>query len=417
MYRLVFDDQEIFVSSDHAKMLLELRRIFPDDAGGFERFLKEEENRYHHLYPCIQHDYASLSRFLSGHMIRALPKLAITNSVFGNLGRYFKQDKARLAFSFQSKYLGMSPWDCPAFFTMLPYVEHKYGIYHVIGGLNQISAAMAKVVAEGGGIIHPQTPVESLIVEAGAAKGVRLADGTEIRADEVIVNADFAYAMSSLVASGVLRKHRPENLAKREYSCSTFMLYLGLNTVYDLPHHTIVFAKDYKTNVENTFNRKTLSEDFSFYVQNASATDRTLAPPGKSGLYVLVPVPNNFGGLCWAELKTEFRERALNALSDRLGLSDLRDHIECETSLDPSLWESNEHVYKGATFSLSHKLSQLLYWRPHNRFEELEHCYLVGGGTHPGSGLPTIYVSARIAADLIGRRYGAPLPPPVAPPR
>jgi phytoene desaturase len=410
MYRLVFDDREVFVSSDHQKMRTELKRKFPEDADGFDAFLRREEDRYQYMYPCIQHDYSSLMRFLSWPLIRALPKLAITQSVFSNLGKYFKGEKSRLVFSFQSKYLGMSPWDCPAFFTMLPLIEHKYGIHHVIGGLNQISQGMAQVITELGGEIHTKTPIKSLIIQNRQVKGVRLQDGTEVLADEVIVNADFGHAMNKLIPAGILKKYSPENLKKKDYSCSTFMLYLGLDKYYDLPHHNIIFAHAYQANVDNTFRHKTLSDEFSFYVQNACKTDPSLAPAGKSSLYVLVPVPNNLSGLDWTELSQTLREQTLDAMGSRLGLTDIREHIECEKIINPGTWESDENVYQGATFSLSHKLSQLLYLRPRNRFEELDNCYLVGGGTHPGSGLPTIYVSARISAGLISQKYGVPLP-------
>ena len=406
MYRLAFDDRDVMVSSDPEKMAAEMRRVFPEGDAGFREFLRREEERYHHLYPCIQRDYSNLTRFLSWDLIKALPKLAITKSVFENLGSYFREDKARLTFSFQSKYLGMSPWQCPAFFTMLPLIEHKYGIYHVMGGLNRIAAGMGQAIEEMGGSIHVGSPVQSLLIEDGKACGVRLESGEEVRADEVIVNADFAHAMSRLVPPGILKKYDGEKLRKREYSCSTFMMYLGLDRQYDLPHHNIVFAKDYRANVDNTFAKKVLSEEFSFYVQNASATDPNLAPPGKSAMYVLVPVPNNLSGLSWEELRVRFREQVLDALETRGGMPDIRQHIECERIIDPGLWESEESVYLGATFSLSHKLSQLLYWRPRNRFEELENCYLVGGGTHPGSGLPTIYVSAKISSRMICQKYG-----------
>jgi phytoene desaturase len=410
MYRLVFDDREVYVSSDPVKMRAELQRTFPEDVAGFEQFLQTEEARYKTLYPCIQKDYSSLTRFLSWPLLKALPKLAITQTVFSNLGRYFKGEKSRLIFSFQSKYLGMSPWECPAFFTMLPLIEHKYGIHHVVGGLNQIAHGMAQVIRELGGEIHTQSEVASLIIENRKTLGVRLADGQEIFADEVIINADFGHAMTKLVKPGILQKYSAENLRKKEYSCSTLMLYLGLDTYYDLPHHNIVFAKHYRDNVDRTFRHKTLSDEYSFYVQNACATDPSLAPAGKLGLYVLVPVPNNLSGLNWDELTQTLREQTLDALGERLGLTDIRQHIECEKILTPATWESVENVYLGATFSLSHKLTQLLWLRPRNRFEELDNCYLVGGGTHPGSGLPTIYVSSRISAGMICEKYGKPLP-------
>ena len=405
MYRLVYADRELSVFSDRERMRTELNRVFDEGCAGYERFMSQERQRFTRLYACITRDYSSLTAFLSWDLLRALPWLAFPKSVFANLGQYFNAEKMRLAFCFQSKYLGMSPWDCPALFTMLPYLEHEYGIYHVEGGLHRIAAAMAKVIGEEGGEIHTSRPVKSLLVENGAVKGVKLEDGTELLADEVIINADFAHAMAHLTEPGVLRKYAKPELEKLEYSCSTFMLYLGLDKLYDLPHHTIVFAKDYQTNISNIFSNKQLSEDFSFYVQNASLNDSLLAPAGKSALYVLAPMPNNASGIDWQAQCRIVREQVLDSLGARLGLSDIREHIECEKIITPQTWESDEHVYKGATFSLSHKFSQMLYLRPHNRFEELQNCYLVGGGTHPGSGLPTIYESARLSANLISKKY------------
>lgn len=408
MYQLVYDDQKLDVYSEPEKMRAELDRVFTEGSATYNRFISNERTRFNHLYPCITRDYSSLSSFLSLDLIKAIPWLAFPKSVFTNLGQYYKEEKMRLAFSFQSKYLGMSPWECPALFTMLPYLEHDYGIYHVTGGLNRIATSMAEVIKEFGGEIHTNAPVQSLIIENKEVKGVRLENGEQVFGDEIIVNADFGHAMSHLIEPGVLRKYDREQLKKRDFSCSTFMLYLGLDKVYDLPHHTIIFAKDYHTNVHNIFNNKTLTEDFSFYVHNASVTDATLAPQGKSALYVLVPMPNNDSGLDWQVHCQQVREQTLDTLGARLGLTDIREHIECEKIITPQTWETEENVYKGATFSLSHKFSQMLYWRPHNRFEELDNCYLVGGGTHPGSGLPTIYESARISSNLICKKHQMP---------
>ncbi len=406
MYRLMFSDRAVDVYSDHDKMRAELQRNFPEGSAGFDRYLKQEGDRFKKLYPCIKREYSSLKDFFSLDLLKAVPYLALNHSVFSNLGKYFNEEKMRLVFSFQSKYLGMSPWECPALFTMLSYLEHEYGIYHVKGGLNKIAAAMAKVITEQGGIIHTDTSVESLIIENKVVKGVRLQDGSVIEADEVIVNADFAYAMTHLVEPGVLTQHSPERLKKLEYSCSTFMLYLGLNKRYDIPHHSIVFADDYTSNISNIFRKKSLTKDFSFYVQNASVTDISLAPEGKSALYVLVPMPNNESDIDWESACADMREQVLDAMIKRLGLTDIREQISCEKIITPKTWATEENVFMGATFSLSHRFSQLLYWRPHNQFQELDQCYLVGGGTHPGSGLPTIYESARISSKLICQKHG-----------
>ena len=232
-------------------------------------------------------------------------------------------------------------------------------------------------------------------------RGVRLADGREVRGDAVIVNADFGHAMTHLVPEGVLRKYTPARMRQKRFSCSTFMLYLGLDTRYELPHHSVFFAKDYRRNVVEIFGRGRLSEDFSFYVHNPSLRDPTLAPPGQSAVYVLVPAPNLRGVTTWRDEAPRLRERVLEALETRAGMTDLRRHIVAEKVVTPLDWEQDYHVYAGATFNLAHDIPQMLYLRPRNRFEELEHCYLTGGGTHPGSGLPTIYQSGLIAANLI----------------
>ena len=211
--------------------------------------------------------------------------------------------------------------------------------------------------------------------------------------------------MKHLVPKGVLKKYSPENVDRRPYSCSTFMLYLGLDKVYDLPHHTIVFAGDYRKNIGDIFDNKVLSEDLSFYVRNASVTDPTLAPAGHSSVYVLVPVPNTSAGIDLSREERPFRDRVIAAIEQRAGMPGLSRHIREEIVFTPKTWEGM-NIQFGATFNLAHSLGQMLYFRPRNRFEELDDCYLVGGGTHPGSGLPTIYESGRIAANMISRQYG-----------
>jgi len=408
LYCLNFDDRNILVSADHDKMRAQIREHFPGEEKGLDKFLHKERRRYGYLVPVIRKDYSTLWSLVSVSLLKALPYASLGRSLFENLGRYFRDEKLKLSFTFQSKYMGMSPWQCPALFTILPFLEHEWGVFHVMGGLNKISEAMAKVVEEEGGKIFTSTPVESLMIDDGTVRGVKLKSGEEVFADHVIVNADFAYAMSNLVAPGILKKYSRNNLQKKDYSCSVFMVYLGVNKLYEMSHHTIVFAKDYRTGMNNIFEKKILSDDMSFYVQNASVTDPTLAPQGKSTVYILVPVPNRIAAIDWTAEEEHFKHKVLELVSKRTPMKDLRDHIEVERIITPQDWEEKHRVYLGATFNLSHKFSQLLYLRPRNRFEELKHCYLVGGGTHPGSGLPTIYESARISSDLICKQRVTP---------
>lgn len=402
MYRLYWaDGRSLDVTDDHDRMRENLARAFPGNEAGLEKFLKAEKRRFDRLSPCFETDYSDFRKMFGQQLRHALPVLSLGKSVSDILKDYFPSPDAQKAFMFQTKYLGMSPWECPAAFGIIPYVEHNFGIYHVQGGLARIPDAMAKVVEEEGGRVLLGRPVKEVIVEGGKAKGVVLEDDERFEADAVVLNADFAHSALNLFPKGALKRWTPERLAKKRFSCSTFMLYLGLDKLYrDLPHHGIFFAKDYHRNINEIFRDMTLPEDPSFYLRNSSVTDPTVAPQGHSAVYVLVPVPNLRSKIDWNEKKGEFRERVLSAIERQTGINDLRAHIKEERVITPPEWEKTG-VHLGATFNLAHNLGQMLWLRPRNRFEDIGNCYLVGGGTHPGSGLPTIFESGRISAKLI----------------
>jgi phytoene desaturase len=214
--------------------------------------------------------------------------------------------------------------------------------------------------------------------------------------------------MTRLVPDRLRCRWADRRIAKKRFSCSTFMLYLGVEgRCDDLAHHTIYMAKDYAKNLADVEDRHVLSDDPSFYVQNACVTDPSLAPPGHSTLYVLVPVTHLHGNIDWAAMRGPYREVALRQLR-KVGLGDVAPRIRWERCVTPADWDRTYQVHKGATFSLAHNLGQMLHFRPRNRFEDLEGIYLVGGGTHPGSGLPVIFESARISARLLLQDWDLP---------
>lgn len=408
LYRLQFADGHTFLpTKDQEKMKKQMEEWIPGSYSGYQKYLKREKIKYDTIIPCLRVPYDKWTSFLSWQFIRSIPKLEAHKSLYKQLGTYFGEPDMRVCFSFQAKYLGMSPWSCPGTFSILSFIEHYGGIYHIQGGLNRLSHAMAKVVKEEGGNIHLNKTVDEIIIENGKAVGIRLENGDEIRGDYIIINADFAYAMSDLLPEKELEKYSPSKLKKKKYSCSTFMLYLGVDKIYhNLEHHNIIFSTDYEKNVREISSAGVLSADPSFYIQNASITDDSLAPAGKSTIYVLVPVPNNKSNLDWEHEQEPYKDLILGLMENRAGMENLRDHIEEIKVITPNDWEEEENVYMGATFNLAHTMDQMLIFRPHNRFEEFKKCYLVGGGTHPGSGLPTIYESGNITAKQIMEEDG-----------
>ncbi len=404
-YRILFGKGgHIDATPNVAEMERQIARLAPADAPGFSRFMAENRAKMAAMEPCLETSYSGWRDLLSARLLKLLPMLRPHQSIDTYLKRFFRDERVRLSFCFQSKYLGMSPFRCPSLFSILSFIEYEHGVFHPIGGCSEITRAMARVAQRCGAEILLDEPVEEILFEGRRAVGVRTA--TEVhRADGVVINGDFARAMGTLVPDRLRQRWSNRRIAKKKFSCSTFMLYLGIDGQYDLPHHNIYIARDYEQNLRDIEHRHVLSEEPSFYVQNASVTDPTLAPRGQSALYVLVPVTHQHENVDWTVEAPRYRELALTQLA-KAGFADIRRRIRAEKMITPAQWDRDFHIHLGATFNLAHSLDQLLHLRPRNRFEDLDGVYLVGGGTHPGSGLPVIFESARISSRLLLEDFG-----------
>lgn len=412
-YRLVFGSGgELHATPDVTRMAQAIRRLSPRDAGSLPRFLADNRDKLARFKPCLESPFEGWRDLCKPHLMQLWSLIRPWRSLDDELRTYFQDPRVRLAFSFQSKYLGMSPFRCPGLFSILSFLEYEYGVFHPIGGCGALMQSMARVAERLGVDLLLDTPVESLLLDGRRVTGVRTR-GTDHQADAVVLNADFARAMTRLVPNHVRRRWSDRKIAKKQFSCSTFMLYLGIEGCYDhIPHHNIYLSKDYVTNLQDIEIRHTLSDDPSFYVQNACVTDPTLAPAGMSTLYVLVPVTHQHPNVDWLRDGLRFRQRVLRQLA-HVGMPDVERRIRFERMLTPADWENDYAIYRGATFNLAHNLRQMLHLRPHNRFEDLESVYLVGGGTHPGSGLPVIFESARISSKLLLEDLGVSVGEPI----
>ena len=411
-YRIIFGQGgEIHATPDIARMEQQIAAIAPGDAPGFRRFLDENRAKLQRMGPCLETPFMGWRDLVNMRLLKMLPLLRPHQSLDASLARFFSDPRIRLAFSFQSKYLGMSPFRCPSLFSILSFLEYEYGVLHPIGGCAAVTAAMARVAERLGVEIRTSEPVEEVLFRGRRAIGVRTASGEE-KAEAIVMNADFARAMQRLVPDRLRRSWSNRKIARKKFSCSTFMMYLGVEGKFDLPHHSIHIAADYARNLDEIENRRVLSDDPSFYVQNASVTDPTLAPRGMSALYVLAPVPHQNPNVDWGRERERFRARMLRQIA-KAGFTDIEPRIRFERIVTPDDWDSKYEIHEGATFNLAHSLDQMLHLRPHNRFQDVDGMYLVGGGTHPGSGLPVIFESARISARLLLADLGiAPSPEP-----
>lgn len=406
-YRIVFGSGgELLASPQIARLQEAVAAFSPEDAAAIPRFMKDNRRKLAMFKPCLESPFLSVRDLLTPRMLKLLPMLRPWNSLDRELGRYFKDDRIRLAFSFQSKYLGMSPFQCPSLFSILSFLEYEHGVFHPIGGCSAVSEAMERILREMGVTFHLNEPVEKILFSGRKATGVETSED-KYEADAVVINADFAGNISRLVPESLRPRWSDRKLAEKKYSCSTFMLYLGVKGRDELPHHSIYLARDYTKNLHDIERDHVLSEDPSVYVQNAGVTDETLAPRDCSTLYVLSPVTHMHPNVNWKSQAKAFRASVMRQLG-RLGFADVEDRIVVERMVTPEDWAKFGPIYRGATFNLAHNLGQMLHLRPGNRFENLEGVYLVGGGTHPGSGLPVIFESARITGRLLLGDLGLP---------
>jgi len=403
-YRLAFESRAGLATLDATpnleRMEAQIRALCPADVPGLRRFMDDNAWKMEAFRPVLETPFLSRRRMLGKDVLASLPQLRPHKQVDGDLRRYFSDPRVRLAFSFQTKYLGMSPFKCPSMFTILSYLEYAYGVFHPRGGCGSVSEAMRRVGERAGVEFRFGAEVDRIAFAGRRAIGLETG-GSHVAADAVVLNGDFSHAVPKLVPDALRRDWSDRKIDRARYSCSTFMLYLGLEGRFPgVGHHTVLLTEEYQRNIRQIESGQ-LPDVPSLYVQNPVATDESMAPPGHSAVYMLVPVPNLRHGAEWTEADTRrYRDVALGRLAT-LGLDNIEARIRFERIVTPKDWRDEFAVGYGATFNLSHDLMQMLSFRPRNRFNDTEGLYLVGGGTHPGSGLPVIYEGARITARLI----------------
>ncbi|MBL9128989.1 MAG: phytoene desaturase, partial [Verrucomicrobiales bacterium] len=261
-YRLVFGaGGELLCTSNIERMVAEIAKLAPADAPRFRQFMADNRVKLAKFAPCLQSPFPGWTSLLQARLLAVLPFLKPWKSLHAELAGYFRDPRLQLAFTFQSKYLGMSPFRCPSLFSILSFLEYEHGVWHPMGGCNALTTGMARVASELGVTLRLNEPVEEILFEGRRAVGVRTPMG-ELRADAVVVNADFGHAMTTLVPDRLRRKWSDANIARKRFSCSTFMLYLGIEGHYDqLAHHNIYVARNYRQNLDEIENQHVLTED------------------------------------------------------------------------------------------------------------------------------------------------------------
>lgn len=398
-----WDDTWLDLTSDIARFKDQLARLRPDLPAAFERWYLEHIRKEVVGYqPYLGTPVRPPLGYLRPDEIAAALPFRPWETLYDHYWRFFKDERLVYGLSYPAKYLGMHPTACSSIFSLIAFLEFRYGIWHPQGGFRELARAMARAVGDLGGRIHLNRPVREVWLDGRQVKGVTLADGERVAADAVVVNADFGYALNHLLPAQARGRYTENKLRQMRFSCSTFMLYLGVDRHYnDLPHHQLYLSDHIRSRQAPWVDDSALDEtNPSFYVCNPTPIDPGNAPDGHSTLFVLVPIPNTSYGVDWEVKQNAYRDLILDRLP-LLGFSNVRQHIVAEACYTAPTWRDDYRTYLGAVFNLGHDWLQLGPLRPHIRADGLAGLYWIGGAVHPGSGLMTILEAARSAVSFI----------------
>ena len=398
-YRFVFEDGSQFdYSGDENKMKDQIEKINKEDYIGYERLVSFTKKIFEKGFTELS-DVPFDKPIFMLKQIPALLKLKSYKSVYNLVSSYIKNDKLRRMLSMHPLLVGGNPFTTTSIYGLILYLEKKWGIHYSMGGTGQIVNGLEKLMLEEKINIIKGKEVKELITKNKKITSVKLNDGSEIKADNVICNADPPAVYSNLI-SEKLSTFFKWKMKRMEYSMGLFVYYFGTKIKYEnVEHHTIKFGEKYEEHLNDIFNNKKLNNDISYYLHRPTATDQSMAPIGNDCFYVLVPVPNNQSGINWGEKGEMLKNLVIEKMEDLM--PNLRKNIVEDFYLTPDYFENELNTKFGSGFSIQPKFTQSAYFRFHNKSEIYDGLYFVGAGTHPGAGVPGVLSSAKVLDKII----------------
>lgn len=400
-YRFYFSDKTTFdYGGSIEDTLNEIDKISPADKAGYLKLVAHSRA----IYDVAFTQLSAVPFHHVRRMFSVIPKLIALRSyetVWQMVCRHLKHPKLRQAFSIQPLLVGGNPFSTTSIYGLIHYLERAFGVFFAMGGTGAIVRALEALMRRQHITILTQKTVTRLEVDAQVAHRVHLDDGTQLDFDVLVSNADPTHLYQCMVDRTQLACETKLKLQVANYSMGLFVVYFGSTRTYpEVAHHTIWLGKSYQDLLENIFERKILSKDFSLYVHRPTATDPSFAPAGCDSFYVLCPVPNLQGACDWSIEGPKLKAQIIEAL-DQSMLPGLKDHIVEDFYVSPVDFKQQYLSTHGAGFSISPIFRQSAWFRFHNRSESIKNMYLVGAGTHPGAGLPGVLCSAKVLDTLI----------------
>jgi phytoene desaturase len=412
-YRLQWRDGDRFdYGTSMDRMIEQIAKRDPRDVDGYDRFLELSRKTFEAGYT----ELVSTPFLRFADMAKAATKLISLRSdrsVYRTVARYIHDERLRQAFTFHTLLIGGNPFRTSSIYTLIHYLERKWGVHFPRGGTNALVASLVELFEDLGGELRLSAPVTRIEVDTGPADTTHRITAGETKGeafDLTVSNADVHHTYAAILGHDPRARKARKKLERMQWSMSLFVVYFGTDRTYDdLAHHTILFGPRYKSHLREIFEGSKLPDDFSLYLHSPTVTDSSLAPPGGAAFYVLSPVPHlGKARIDWESEAEPYADRILASL-ERF-LPDLRKHIVTRHVFTPLDFQRRLRAFQGNGFSVAPTLTQSAYFRPHNRDRRIPALYFAGAGTHPGAGVPGVINSAKATASVIIDDFGLPRP-------
>ena len=400
-YRFVFSDGETFdYNGNNDLMEKEIKKFSKNDFQGYKKLVNFTEKIFNKGFIDLS-DKPFNNLIFMAKQIPALLGLKSYKSVYKLVSSFISNEKLRRVFSMHPLLVGGNPFTTTSIYTLILFLEKKWGIHYSMGGTGNVVKALEKLMVEENIHIIKSAEVTEIISDNNVVKGVKINNSKVINCDYIVCNSDPPNVYKNLIKSkndyNFLFRQK---MNRMDYSMGLFVYYFGSKKQYkDVAHHTIFFGNSYEKHLDKIFEKKTLSEDISYYLHRPSATDSSMAPDGQDAFYVLVPVPNNLSNINWSKEGEKFKNLILEKM-DQSVLPGIKDNVISDFYLTPDYFEKDLATLHGSGFSIQPKFSQSAYFRFHNQSEIYKNLYFVGAGTHPGAGMPGVLSSAKVLDRL-----------------
>ncbi len=407
LYAVYFADRKepFMIYKDLEKLAEEFKEIEPQLEEKMRRYLDSAGRLFHSTEDIvIKRNFDNVFTFLMaltkvpwGHA----PKMIRT--MWKEMERHFTSHEVKVIFSLVSFFLGATPFDTPAVYSLLSYTEMVHDGYHnVRGGMYKIVEGLLRTFEKEDINIVYNTEITGYSEKDGEIDALVDSEGKRWEADLYVINSDAAGFRSSVFKR---KKFTEEKLDKKKWTLGPYTLYLGVKGKIDnLHHHTYFLGENFKDYTSKIFKNSVSLKKPYYYVNVNSRYNLETAPEGCENLFILCPVPDLRFKPDWSD-REELADNILTDLSARTGF-DIKKNLMTLTIKDPVDWEQAFNLYKGSGLGLAHDLNQIGGFRPKNFDEKYGNVFYVGASTVPGTGLPMTVISSRLVTERILEKYG-----------